>query len=133
MSKLTPPFVVRERGDLIVFDRLEDIESQVEAYDVGSCEFFDANGQRLVSSVDGYRVQLHPDPKSTPEPDRLEAMLRSYLGGLGVRRPRFADYASAANRATSLHELLQLRLKLSNEPRYGFWSRIRQRFDGSRR
>jgi hypothetical protein len=133
MSELTPPFVVREGGDLIAFDRLEDVESEIEAYDVGRLEFFDADGRPLVATVDGYRVHLHADPEATPEPERLEAMLRSYFAGLGVRQLRFADYASAANRATSLHELLQLRLKLSNEPRYGFWSRIRQSLGGSRR
>ncbi len=133
MSELTPPFVVREGGDLIAFDRLEDVEAGIEAYDVGRLEFFDADGRPLVATVDAYRVHLHADPEATPEPERLETMLRRYFAGLGTRRQRFAEYARAAERATSLQELLQLRLKLSNEPRYGFWSRIHRRLGVSRR
>ncbi len=132
MSELSPPFVVCEGGDLIAFDRQEDVESDIEAYDVrdGGLEFFDANGQPLVATVDGHRVHLHAHPAAVPEPERLEARLRSYFTALGARRPRFAAYVHAADRATSLHELLELRLKLSNEPRYGWRSWIRGRLGG---
>lgn len=132
MSELTPPFVVCEGGDLIAFDRLEDVESAIEAYGVreDTLEFFDATGGRLRATVDGYRIRLHRDPAVAPEPERLEVMLRSYFAGLGARGQRFAGYASAADCATSLHELLELRLKLSNEPRYSFCARVRRSLRG---
>jgi hypothetical protein len=133
MSEFERPLVVCDGGDLIVFDRLEDLESQIEAYDVraGRYEFFDGDGKPLVASVDGYRVHLHADPTAVPERERLEARLRSYLTALGARRPRLAGYAHAAERATSLQELLELRLKLSKEPRYGFWCGVRRRLGGN--
>ncbi|HEV7584660.1 MAG TPA: hypothetical protein VGO14_02665 [Solirubrobacteraceae bacterium] len=130
MSEINPPVVVCEGNDLTAFKRLEDVESHIEAYDVASHEFFDSRGQRLLATADGYRVELHPDPEATPEPERLETLIRSYFSRLGTRRPRFADYASAADHAASLHELLDLRLKLSDEQRYGFWSGVRQRLIG---
>jgi hypothetical protein len=126
MSELKSPFVVSDGGDLMAFRRLKDVESQIEAYDAGGYEFFDANGQRLVATLDGHRVQLHLARSPAPEPERLEAMLRSYFAGLAARQQRFAAYASAADRAASLHELLELRLRLSNEPG-GFWSRLRRK------
>jgi hypothetical protein len=48
MPELKPPFVVSEGRDLMAFDRLDDVESHIETYDVrkGTLEFFDANGQR---------------------------------------------------------------------------------------
>ena len=102
MSDLTSPFVLREGDDLIAFDSLENLESAIEAYDVGKLEFFDANGRPLVATVDGYRVHLHADPEATLEPERLEAMLRSYFAGLGARQQRFARYTNAAEHVTSL-------------------------------
>lgn len=127
MSDLTSPFVLREGDDLIAFDSLENLESAIEAYDVGKLEFFDANGRPLVATVDGYRVHLHADPEATLEPERLEAMLRSYFAGLGARQQRFARYTNAAEHVTSLQALLQLRLKLSSEPRFPLWARLCQR------
>jgi hypothetical protein len=129
MSELESPFVVSDGGDLMAFNRLEDVESQIEVYDVGAYEFFDASGQRLVATLDGYRVHLHAARGAAPEPERLEALLRSYFAGLAARRQRFAAYGSAADRAASLHELLELRLELSNEAR-GFWSRLRRKSRG---
>ena len=129
MPELKPPFVVSEGRDLMAFDRLDDVESHIEAYDVrkGTLEFFDANGQRLEATVDGYRVHVHLDRELKPEPERLEAMLRRYFAGMGARRTRFASYASEAEHASSLQELLELRLKLSNEPRFPLWARFCQR------
>jgi hypothetical protein len=130
MSELESPFVVSDGGDLMVFHRLEDVESQIETYDAGGYEFFDANGQRLVAMLDGHRVQLHADRNAAPEPERLEAMLRSYFAGLAAREQRFARYASAADRTVSLRELVELRLRLSNEAR-GFWSQLRHKMKGA--
>jgi hypothetical protein len=129
-SKLTPPFVVSEGGDLIAFDTLKHVESEIAAYDVESLEFFDATGRRLAATVEGYRVALGADVDAKPEPERLESMLRSYFAGLGAREQRFASYATAADRASSLHELLELRLKLSSEPRHRFRSRARRKLGG---
>jgi hypothetical protein len=130
MPELEAPFVATDGRDLMAFRRLKDVESQIEAYDAGRYEFFDANGQRLAATLDGHRVQLDLARKAAPEPDRLETMLRSYFAGLAAREQRFEPYASAADRTVSLRELVELRLRLSNEAR-GFWSQLRHKLKGA--
>ena len=119
MARLVGPYVVVEGKDVTAFERLQDVESAIEAVDVAGYEFFDATGRRLAASVEGYRVRLYADPKAAPEPERLETALRDYFAGMAAKHERFAGYEKAADRARTLSDLLDLRIRLSNEPRFG--------------
>lgn len=111
-AAVKPRFLLVEPGDVGIFPTVEAMASYVESYDVAGYEFFDANGARLVSNVDGYKVNLVPDLQGAPEPSHLEDALRSYFTRLS---PSSESYSTAATEARSLEDLVELRWQFEQD------------------
>ena len=73
--------MLRDR-DLAVFRSFEEACSYLEAIDVENHEYaaFDPEGFPLALGVDGNRVTIERIPNATPNKEKIEKMLREYLG-----------------------------------------------------
>ncbi len=123
-DRLAPPFFVSDQGDIGIFSTLEAMASNVEIYDVPGCEFFDAHGSEIRATAEGYVVRLSATDPPAANPDRLDALLRSYFSRLPGR---LAGYAEAASNARNLDDLVKLRKKLEERPRPAWWARLVRR------
>lgn len=121
---MVPPFVVSDRGDVYVVNDLQAMYAQVEAIDASTMEFFDAAGRPIRVIVEGYKWHVDQHGADVPAPDRLVGILRDYFARLPAALTGFSARAAAA---TSLDELVQLRLELAAAPDPGRWSRLFKR------
>lgn len=85
-----PPIIANQKGDVLIFERLEEAESYVEAIDVLNDEYsiFDSRGLLLVPRVmdDGIRVRFFDSDPPDERPDELVDVLRRTLGELGEEK-----------------------------------------------
>src|SRR5438105_4011917 len=99
MKDLKPPFFAIDGYDVSTYESMDRMASQIEAYDAGAIEFFDARGQPLKAVTEGYRVVTFVAPQAAPNPERLETLLRGYFNHLTERE---RTYAKAGDEAQSL-------------------------------
>jgi hypothetical protein len=120
MGMSTPPYFCNEGGDLSISDSLEEMAGRVEATDVehGVFEFMDAVGRPIEATLEGRRVVLRLLPDASPNPQRLEGLLRRFFSRLPKK---LEDYASRADAASSLEELVALRRHLTARHRSPRW------------
>jgi len=124
MNDLKSPFVANDRGDVIAFDDLDTMCGDIEAIDASKMELFDATGRPLRAVVEGYKWHIDEHRVGDPEPDRLTDILRGYFARLP---DQLAGFSARAVAASSLEELLQLRIELSGAPDPGRWSKLFRR------
>lgn len=124
MDRLRSPFLANDRGDVYVYDTLEAMRADIEAIDASKIEFFDADGRPIRVIVEGYKWHIDEHSADPPAPDRLTDILRDYFARLPEE---LADFSARASAASSLDELLRLRIDLSDFPDPGRWSRLFRR------
>lgn len=118
------PFLACESGDVNIYGTVDEMASDIEAYDIPIFEFFDAEGRLFTATADGYQVVLHFDPEREPEPERLASLLQSFFSRLSRHH---SDYTHAAQGMQTLDDLVRLRWKLNLEPRRTRLRRVIQR------
>lgn len=88
---MSPPFILCDKGDVALFESIEDLERYIESPDIASYRAFDANGQvlclmtmyptpapqKLVSIVPVDRVTV--SESGVHEVTELETLLRDFL------------------------------------------------------
>jgi hypothetical protein len=124
MNRLPTPLVANYGGDVFAFDDLEAMQADIEAFDASKIELFDATGRPLRAVVEGYKWHVDEYWTGDPDPDRLTDILRDYFSRLPAA---LAEFSARAVAATSLDDLLQLRIELSVAPDPGRWSKLFKR------
>lgn len=124
MEHLRPPFVANDRGDVVAFQDLATMYADIEAIDASKIELFDATGRPLRAVIEGYKWHIDEHHAGDPAPERLTDVLRDYFFRLPIE---LGEFSARAVRATSLEQLLQLRIELSMAPDPSRWSKLFRR------
>lgn len=117
-----PPVFADDHGDLMIFESVDRMASEIEVFDVGEFEFFDARGGSLRATIEGYRMATFgPVPDVPANPERLKDLLHGYFSRLPQRYERYSERGAQSR---SLDELVKLRWEVENRPRRSFLRRI---------
>lgn len=105
MSKIILPIFVIEGEDVIIFNSLEDVQSQLEPIDVRNNIFisYDAEGKLVKIETDGRYINVKLVEEEPMHVAELEALLRNYL--IAMKEPE------AEEATCDLQCLVQLSLK----------------------
>jgi hypothetical protein len=107
---MIPPLILFDKGDVLLFQSVDELQSYIESPDVSNYRLFDADGQVLSLSV------VAPDP-SRKKPIELVSVSRVVVGDsrekaateLELLLRDFLSRATGKNyMGTSLHDLLVL-------------------------
>lgn len=88
MSEIALPLVmIDETGDVSVHRTEAAARQSVEACDVDDGVFsaYDSRGMPLALGIDGDRVLLERLAMSSPNPDVLESLVRSFIASFGAK------------------------------------------------
>ena len=90
-----PPIIANQKGDVLLFESISDVEAFVEPIDAKNGEYsiFDSRGLLLVPFVteDGVQVRLVESSPPDHRPDELVTVLRGFLSRLGENRSGVAE------------------------------------------
>jgi hypothetical protein len=82
----TPPIIVNEKGDVSLYETVEDAEVALEPIDIENEEYaiFDSEGLVMVPRVanDQIHVELSDSSPRQVEPEQLQTALRRFLSQL---------------------------------------------------